>query len=173
MLIRKIMVVVVLLSFSAIACDPSDITGPRGMENYNEGVKLQQDKKSGLAEQQFKLALKNNPDLAEAHLNLGLIYMENEWLDGAESSTKQAIAIFERTNKTYVEGSTVRQSLSLAYNNLGAIEMGRALEAENQRDISGARSHWQKGMNHFRKAIDLDSANAKAQGNIRRFGSAY
>ena len=167
------MFVVLLLSFSAIACDASDITGPRGMENYNEGVKLQQDNKIQLAEQQFKLALKNNPDFAEAHLNLGLIYIENGWLDGAESSTNQAIAIFERTNKTYVEGGTVRQALSLAYNNLGAIEMARALEAEKQRNISDARSHWQKGMNQFRKAIDLDSANGKAQGNIRRFGNAY
>lgn len=76
-----------------------------GLYHYNKGVKYQQTGQTELAEQQFKLALQNNPELAEAHLNLGLIYIDRDWYEGAETSTKKAVEIFERTQRTFVEGS--------------------------------------------------------------------
>lgn len=80
--------------------------GVKGLSNYNSGVEHQQNGRAEMAEQEFKIALQKNPYLAEAHLNLGLIYLNRGWLDGAEASTKRGIEIFEITKKTLVKGST-------------------------------------------------------------------
>jgi tetratricopeptide (TPR) repeat protein len=100
-----------------------------GVSPYNQGVQHLQAGETTLAEQEFKLALARNPNLAEAHLNLGLIYRQVGWLDGAETETRKAIEIFERTHQTIVAGETWQQSLSVAYNNLGALELARGVEA--------------------------------------------
>lgn len=145
----------------------------RGLGNYNKGVEYQQTGQVELAEQQFKIALQKNPELAEAHLNLGIIYLNRSWYDGSEASTKKAVEILERTRTTLIEGSTWPQTLSIAYNNLGAVEIGKALHAELQFDIAAARTHRQNAMFFFRKAVRLDPSNSQAQGNIQRFKDIY
>lgn len=146
---------------------------PQGLEDYNKGVYYQQAGQIDLAEQQFKIALQKNPELAEAHLNLGLIYLNRGWYDGAEISTKKAVKILERTQRTWVEGSTWQQTLSIAYNNLGAIEIGRGIEVESQFDFATARVRWGRAISFFRKAIELNQSNSLAQANIKRFKNAY
>lgn len=145
----------------------------QGIDNYNKGVKYQETGQTALAEQQYKIALQKNSDLAEAHLNLGLIYLNRGWYDGAEASTKKAVEILERTHRTLVEGSTWQQSLSLAYNNLGVVEIGRGAEKVSKLDFPTARIHWQNAMSFFRKAVELDPSNSQAQANIQRFKDAY
>ena len=146
---------------------------PQGLYDYNKGVQYQQTGQIDLAEQQFKIALQRNPEMAEAHLNLGLIYLNRGWYDGAETSTKKAVEILERTQRTWVKGSTWRQTLSIAYNNLGAIEIGRSIEVASQFDLATAKAHWEKAMTFFGKAVELDPANSQAQVNIQRFKNAY
>lgn len=147
--------------------------GVQGLGNYNKGVEYQQTGQIDLAEQQFKIALQKNSELAEAHLNLGLIYLNKGWYDGAEVSTKRSIEILELTRMTLVEGATWQQTLSIGYNNLGVIEIGRSIEAESQFDIAKAKVHWKKAMPFFRKAIELDPSNAQAQVNIKQFQNVY
>lgn len=60
--------------------------GVKGMENYNTGVQYQQSGQTDLAEQQYKIAIQQNPELGEAYLNLGLIYINKQWFDGAVES---------------------------------------------------------------------------------------
>jgi len=146
---------------------------PQGFDNYNKGVHYQQAGQIDLAEQQFKIALQKNPEFAEAHLNLGLIYLNRGWYDGAEISTKKAVEILERTQRTWVEGSTWQQTLSIAYNNLGAVEIGRGIEVESQFDFATAKAHWEKAISFFGKAVELNPSNSVAQANIQRFKNAY
>jgi tetratricopeptide (TPR) repeat protein len=145
----------------------------QGMSEYNKGLEYQSEKKIDLAEHEYKLALQKNPYLAEAHMNLAVIYLERGWLDGAEASAKRAVEVFEITKKTLIKGSTYQQSLSLAYNNLGVVEMHRAVGAETKSDSETAKARWKNGMSYFQKAVELDSSNSQAQANIERFKSAY
>lgn len=144
-----------------------------GIEEYNKGVQFQQTNQTELAEQQFKLAIQQNPELAEAYLNIGLIYMNRTWLDGAEQMTNKCISILDRTQKTIIEGSTLNQTLSIAYNNLGVVELGRCLQAEQKYNYVLAKQHWKSGMGYFRYAVKLDPMNSQAQANIQNFQEAY
>jgi len=144
-----------------------------GFYNYNEGVKFQQTGQIELAEQQFKLAIEKNPKLAEAHLNLGMIYIDRGWYEGAEKSTRQAISVFEQTKETFVEGATWKESLSIAYNNLGVIEIAKGINEESGLDYLKGKNHWEQAMSFFHKAVELDPSNSNAQGNIKRFKDAY
>ncbi len=146
---------------------------PAGMSDYNEGVKLMTEGSNELAEQCFKTALQKNPSSGEAHLNLGIIYMNRGWADGAEQSTVRAIRLLEEAGKTSIGGSTLNQTLALCYNNLGWIEMNRVVDAENRLDITTAKKHWQKGMVSFQRAITLDPGCSVAQGNLVRYRDAY
>jgi len=149
------------------------VLGTSGIEEYNKGVHYQQSSQTELAEQQFKLAIQKNPDLAEAYLNIGLIYIDRTWFDGGEQMTNRCIEILNRTRKTLVEGSTLNQTLSIGYNNLGVVAMGRAFQEETKFNYVLARQYWNVGMSHFRKAVELDPMNSQAQANIQNFGSAY
>ena len=86
--------------------------------------------KYDIAEQQFKIAFQKNPNLTEAYLNIGQVCARAGWINGCENNTKKTIEISERTHETYIEGNRWKESLSLAYTNLGAVECARAAKAE-------------------------------------------
>lgn len=139
---------------------------------YNQGVQHQQANQTDLAEQQFKKALKKNPNLAEAHLNLGLIYLQRNWYDGSVASTKKAIALLEKSKKTVIDGQTYTQVISLAYNNLGAVELAKYIDATAALKPAAAKAHAKAAMTWFQKAVKLDPGNSQAHGNIQRLKSA-
>jgi len=143
------------------------------IDHYNKGVEFQQTGQIELAEQQFRLALEKDPNFAETHLNLGWIYIDRGWYEGGEKSTKQAIKLFEQNKDTLIEGSTWKQALSLAYNNLGIIEIAREINEESKLDYFKAKANWEKAMSFFQKAIELDPLNSQAQSNIKKFQDAY
>lgn len=152
--------------------------GEKGFSEYNKALEHQASGKLDLAEQEYKIALQKNPGLAEAHMNIGVIYVERGWLDGAEESTKKAIAIFEKTQTTWIKGSSWQQSLAIAYNNLGMVEINRAIQAERESMDAGEKerrrySHWKQAMSYFEKAVELDSSNSQAHANIAKFQNAY
>ena len=155
------------------AKNPLWIESDDGISEYNKGVEYQETNQLSLAEQQFKLAIQKKPNLAEAYLNLGLIYINDGWLEGGEEMTLKSISIFKSTNVTIVVGSTLQQSLSTAYNNLGVIEIQRAAKFETNYNYSSAKNHWEKGMQYFYEAVRLDPMNSKAQSNINKFSNAY
>ena len=143
------------------------------LDHYAKGVKYFESGQIGLAEQQTKIALQKDSELAEAHLNLGVIYERKGWYDGAVESTRRGLEILERTQKTCVEGSSWQQTVSRAYGNLGVCEIKKAAIAESQSDRDRAKDHWILAMGHFEKAVELDPTNASAQSNLRQFKNAY
>lgn len=165
--------VFIILAIIAVILIIYGVSYEPGLREYDKGLKYQETNQLTLAEQQYKIAIQKNPDLAEAYLNLGVIYIENGWYNGAERMIKECITILQRKNKTIVEGYTLDQILSIAYNNLGTICMGRALQAEININISLARDQWKSGMEYYRKAIELDPMNSQAQANIELYKNAY
>jgi tetratricopeptide (TPR) repeat protein len=163
----NIFALIAIVLFFCTAC------GSSWMDDYNKGVEYQQAGKIELSEQQFKIVIQKNPEAAEAYLNLGLIYGNRGWIDGGETNTQKAVEIFEKTHKTFIKGSTWEQAISLAYNNLGALEMQRALNAERESDKEKAKAKWESGMAYFQRAVTFDANNSMAQANIERFKGAY
>jgi tetratricopeptide (TPR) repeat protein len=151
----------------------SSFSETAGIREYNKGCEYQADGDVLLAERQFKWAIEKNPNLSEAYLNLGLIYLENDLLDLGEEMTLKSIELLKRFKKTIVYGSTYEQTLSLAYNNLGVIEMDRYLQFENDYDDASAKKSWEKGMDFFYEANRLDPENSITNGNIRKFANLY
>ena len=144
-----------------------------GLNEYNQGVSYQETNQITLAEQQYKIAIQKNPNNASAYLNLGVIYLNNGWYDGAEQMTKKSISILQQTQKTSVKGSTLEQSFSLAFYNLGAIEINRGIQADAQLNYVVAKNHWKKGMSYLRNAVELDPMNSRAQAAIKNYENAY
>jgi hypothetical protein len=135
--------------------------------HYNTGIRYMAENPahpSALAEQQFKIAIDKDSDFAEAHMNLGVYYMRTGWLDGAEKETRAAIDIYERTHETKVVGAQWEESLSIAYNNLGAIAVGRIAK-----DPGEAVSLLQEALADFKKALELDPNNAQAHVNLEKY----
>ena len=145
----------------------------RAVDYYNEGVDLFSEGKLGLAEQQYKLAIDADASLAEAHLNLGVVYLQTGWLDGAEQSTLTALDHLSSSGRTVITGSTVEETKSLAYLNLCAIEIQRGLGAELELDYDAGRMHWERTMANLRQAVELDPSNAVAQSLIAQLEDAY
>ncbi|HEY9684016.1 MAG TPA: tetratricopeptide repeat protein [Oculatellaceae cyanobacterium] len=105
---------------------------------YNAAVKNHLTGKLAEAISDYKNALAANPEMAEAHSNLGMIYNQQHNYDGALSEFRKALAINPRD--------------AITYNGIGA-----ALRAEN--DLPGAIKNWQT-------AVDIDPKLATAHYNL-------
>ena len=81
---------------------PAQDTRP-GVSQYNSGVKLMQKGKYEKAARKFEAALKKNPDMAEAHNNLGY------------SLRKQGAGNFERALSHYNRAIELKPDLAEAY----------------------------------------------------------
>ena len=108
------------------------------LANYNRAVKAHLAGKLPEAIASYKEALEGNPELAEAHSNLGLIYNQQHHYEQAVSEFQKALAINPKD--------------AITYNGIGA-----ALRA--QRDLNGAIKNWQT-------AVTLDPKLATAHYNL-------
>ncbi|HEV2171606.1 MAG TPA: hypothetical protein VGR40_11690, partial [Candidatus Binatus sp.] len=101
---------------------------------------------------------------AEAHMNLGVYYLHIGWLEGAEKETQIARQLFERSHETHIEGAKWEDSLSIAYNNLGVIAVGKIAK-----DPGDAVSLLQEGIADFKKSLALNPNNAQAHVNLEKY----
>ncbi|MFH1791264.1 MAG: tetratricopeptide repeat protein [Candidatus Omnitrophota bacterium] len=92
----------------------------------------------GEAVEEYKKAIRENPDYAEAHNNLGAVYLEKGMSDDAIREFKEAI----RLNRDYAE----------AYYNLGLAYAGKGL-----RD---------NAVTEYKKAIEVDPEHVRAHYNL-------
>ena len=121
---------------------------------YNEGVTLQQQGKTSLAESAFRRALSLHPEFAEAHNNLGNVLLEQKKWKAAEKSFRRALKLIpdnamllsnigktlHQQGKTEAALETLRQAIRLdphsatAMHTLGTVlmETGKADEAVEQ-----------------------------------------
>lgn len=79
----------------------------QAIDKFNQGVALDAKHEPDLAEAAYKQAIEIE-ELGEAHLNLGKIYLDKDWSEGARSETQRAITLLSR-----LPGSN--KQLSLAY----------------------------------------------------------
>lgn len=132
---------------------------------FEEGLIFEEEGRLDLARQRFEQALKRNPELARAHLALGAFYLRADQLDRAEASILRVIELLPRTA---VRGLEYQQTLSMAYNNLGALEAKRSIQALLMSDHSAAEGHWRASTDYYRRALEVDPSNIYAQENLRR-----
>jgi tetratricopeptide (TPR) repeat protein len=94
--------------------------GPDAATPYNEGVKLMNAKKYAAAQLKFEAALKQNPNMAEAHNNL------------AYCLRKQSPENFSSSSAHYNEAIRLNPKLARAYEYRGVlfVELGRKADAE-------------------------------------------
>jgi len=120
---------------------------------------------SALSVQYLKQAIGENPNLAEAHCSLGLIYLDQvaNW-PAAEQELRQGISIFERNKSTVFPGGDYKSSLSMCYAYLGYVVVE---EAVIRFDIIHTRAVYEEAEGYYKKAVDLDPTNAKAQAGLK------
>ena len=108
------------------------------VRHYNDAVKLHLSGKLTAAIAEYQAAIKDYPNLSEAHSNLGLIYNQQHNYPQALAELRKALAINPKD--------------AITYNGVGA-----ALRA--QKDLTGAIKNWQT-------AISLDPKLATAHYNL-------
>ncbi len=108
------------------------------VRHYNDAVKLHLAGKLTAAIAEYQAAIKDYPNLSEAHSNLGLIYNQQHNYPQALAELRKALAINPKD--------------AITYNGVGA-----ALRA--QKDLTGAIKNWQT-------AISLDPKLATAHYNL-------
>lgn len=108
------------------------------VRHYNDAVKLHLSGKLTAAIAEYEAAIKDYPNLSEAHSNLGLIYNQQHNYPQALAELRKALAINPKD--------------AITYNGVGA-----ALRA--QKDLTGAIKNWQT-------AIALDPKLATAHYNL-------
>lgn len=106
----------------ARAAATADETPGDAVACYNRAIKLHLAGKLDQAIEEYGLALKANPELGQAHCNLGLIYNQQHRYDEAIAEFRKALAINPQD--------------AITYNGIGA-----ALRAKN--DLDGAIKNWQ------------------------------
>jgi tetratricopeptide (TPR) repeat protein len=118
--------------------EPSVDSAKAALALYNSAVKAHLNGNLPKAIQDYKGAVAANPELAEAHSNLGLIYNQQHQYAQAVTEFRKALAINPKD--------------AITYNGIGA-----ALRA--QKDLSGAINNWQT-------AVSLDPKLATAHYNL-------
>ena len=133
---------------------PTAQAGEQAVHLYNEGVTLQAQGKTSLAESAFRRALSMQPEFAEAHNNLGNVLLEQKKWKPAEKSFRRALQLFPDNamllgnigkalhgqGKTAAALDTLRQAIRLdpysamAVHTLGTVlmEAGKTDEAIEQ-----------------------------------------
>ena len=93
-----------------------------GVIDYNDGVKLMQQAKYDRAERKFAAALKKNPEMAEAHNNLGY------------SLRKQGTKNYDKALSHYNQAIELKPDLAEAYMYRGVLFMLMGQEAKALED---------------------------------------
>jgi tetratricopeptide (TPR) repeat protein len=99
-----------------------------GVTHYNNGVKLMKKQKYAKAQAKFEAALAQNPDMAEAHNNLGY------------SLRKQGSENYEEALRHYNRAIELKKDLAEAYMYRGVLHMLMGNEAkalEDHRTLTG------------------------------------
>lgn len=132
---------------------------------FREGLVYDSEGRLELAEQRFKAAVKFNPEMADAYLALGAAYLKMQQLNLAERNTMIAIGLLPRSS---VRESGYRGALSMAYNNLGAIETKRSFKALKIGDKTATAGHWERSRSFYLTALDIDKDNLIAYQNLQQ-----
>lgn len=138
-----------------------------GEETYNKGVKALSEGKPAEARVFFLQALEENPDIAEAYLNLGRIDIKQGTYAKARENTLKALEMLEKSHKSIISGATWKQQAALACNNMASIAFQQALEANKEEGGNTVESVrlFNEAKTWLAKAAELDQENEIIQKN--------
>ena len=117
------------------------------------------------AVQQLDLTLLKSPDMWEAVLARGAIYLKQERFEDAEKELLRVVFSPPGSNNF---GDGYYSILSMALNNLGVVEHYRAAQALLISNYESATDHWDIAWSHFSRALRVDPTNAEAYRNLQR-----
>lgn len=137
-----------------------------GENEFNKGIEAERFDKLDLAQQLFEEALQKNPTLAEAHINLGLIYIKKQNPERAWEETTTGLEIIQETKTTIVMGGTWQEQASLAYNNLAKIVFDRAIKASEAGDIEAMNQHKEQAISLLEQAVEISPENELATNSL-------
>jgi len=154
---------VILLGITLLLTGCSD----PGEETYNRGVKSLNAGKTAEARVLFLRALDENPNIAEAYLNLGRIDIKQGTYAKARENTLNALKILERSQKTIITGATWKEQAALACNNMASIAFQQALELNKGDSKNPAETEhlFNEAKSWLVKAAELDPENETIQKN--------
>jgi len=150
---RKLLISLLLLPLLTITgCSTTD----PGEDEFNKGIEAERFDKLDLAQQLFEEALNKNPKLAEAHINLGLIFIKKKNPDRAWEETTTGLEMIKETKTTIVMGGTWQEQASLAYNNLAKIVFDKAIAAYQASDNETMQHHKDHALSLLQQAVELN-----------------
>jgi tetratricopeptide (TPR) repeat protein len=138
-----------------------------GEETYNQGVKSLNAGKPAQARELFIRALEENPNIAEAYLNLGRIDIKQGTYAKARKNTLKALEILEKSQKTIVSGTPWQEQAALACNNMASIAFQQALELDQEEDQKSPETERliEEAKTWLTKAAELDPENETIKKN--------
>ncbi|MFN2258037.1 MAG: tetratricopeptide repeat protein [Desulfuromonadaceae bacterium] len=155
---RTITLITILLGITILLAGCSD----PGEEAYNQGVKSLNAGKPAEARDMFLRALDENPNIAEAYLNLGRIDIKQGTYAEARKNTRKALEILEKSEQTIVGGTTWQEQAALACNNMASIAFQQALGQDHKIEYSGSTESERlvdEAKTWLAKAAELDPEN--------------
>ena len=126
-----------------------------GENEFNKGIEAERADKLDLAQKLFETALEKNPSIAEAHINLGLIFIKKKDYDRAWKETTLGLNMAKESKTTIVMGGTWQEQAALAYNNLAKIVFDRAIEAHHAGDLEKRQEYQNQAISLLEQAIEL------------------
>lgn len=150
--ISPLLALLVALPLGLLGC------GPSGAHDYNRGIEHFNKQEFAQAAEALELAIKHNPEFAEAHHSLGVCKIELDQLDAAQAALERAESLFGggKQSATY-DGKTVTQKRALVARHLGLIEEKR-YTLRREADGQAALAHLRKARDYYQQAIGLDPA---------------
>nr|WP_320050796.1 tetratricopeptide repeat protein [uncultured Desulfuromonas sp.] len=137
-----------------------------GENAFNKGIEAQRDNQLELAKKLFYDALKENPSLAEAHINLGYIYLREKNYDKAWEETTIGLEKIKKTRETIVMGESWEDQAALAYNNLAKVVFEKAILAQKAGLSEEQKRHQEHTLSLLNQALELAPDLEMSQKNL-------
>ncbi len=137
-----------------------------GENEYNKGIEAFKADKIELAQQLFEKSIQKNPKLAEAYINLGMVYIKQHKTEKAWQTTQTGLDVINQTRDTIIRGGSWQEQAALANNNLAKIVFDKAITAYNKKDISTSKKLQNEALSYLSKAIKLAPEDELIKKNI-------
>lgn len=151
-----------VLSLLIVSCG----SNVKGEAEYNKGIEAIKVDNLELAQQQFTQSIQKNPQLAEAHINLGLVYIKTHQPDKAWDETQKGLRIIAKTRTTIIKASSWHEQAALANNNLAKIIFDKALHAKQSGDLAASKDLQTEALTYLKKATEMAPDNELIQKNL-------
>ncbi len=159
----KTIITIILLTITLFATGCS--TRP-GEDEFNKGIEAHRANNTELAQQMFEQSLQKNPLLAEAHINLGMVYIKINDPERAWNETMAGLDLINKTKKTIIIGGTWEEQAALANNNLAKIVFDKAIAARENNDLENMEKFKAEALRYLEKAAKLYDENELITKNI-------